>query len=569
MTSDLVIRAGTVVDGTGGPERVADVGITGDRITEVAEPATLAGRRTIDADGLVVTPGFVDIHTHYDAQIAWDPLVTSSCWHGVTSIVMGNCGMTFAPCRADDHAYLAEAMESVEDIPARSILDGLAWDWETYGEYLASVDRHDKGINVGGLVGHSALRFWAMGERSLEPDASPTDDELAEMVRLVDEGMEAGALGFSTSRTLRHVVPDGRHVPGTFAELRELGSLVDVLSRQGRGVIEAAPRFDGEGPSEPRARSELALMTELATRSGRPFTFSVTHTWANPTHHRLVLSLVHDARAAGAALCPQTTARGIGVLFTLDSGTPFDRHPSWQRLHDLDPAGRRAAIRDPAIRAELISDAAAEPSTERLAEFYLTGVDDPHVIYDCDPATELPRAARAAGVSMAEHYLDCLLRSDGDATVYWPILNPNLDAVAELLVDDAVVLGLADGGAHVGQILDASQPTWFLSYWIRERELMGRSRGVQRLTADGARLYGLTGRGVIEPGAYADVNVIDWDGLALPRPEFTHDFPHGAGRFTQRGEGYVATIVNGEVFMEAGEHTGVLPGALLGVVGED
>ncbi|HZJ28127.1 MAG TPA: amidohydrolase family protein [Acidimicrobiia bacterium] len=563
MTHDLVIRAGTVIDGTGTTERVADVGISGDRIAEIAEPATLRGLRTIDADGLVVTPGFVDIHTHYDAQIGWDPLVSSSCWHGVTSIVMGNCGMTFAPCRPDDRAYLADCMESVEDIPARSILDGLAWDWQTYGEYLGSLDRHDKGINVGGMVGHSALRFWAMGDRSLDGDETPTDDELAEMAGLVEEAMEAGALGFSTSRTLRHFAPDGRNVPGTFADTRELGALVDVLSRQGRGVVECAPRFDGDGPSEPRARSELAWMAELAARSGRPFSFNLTHTWANPEHHRLVLSLVHAARADGAALSPQTTSRGIGVLFSLDSSTPFDRHPSWQRLRDLDPAGRRAALGDPVVRAELVADAATEPTADQLGEFYVTGVDEPHVRYDCDPATELPTAARAAGIPMAEYYIDCLLASDGNATVYWPILNPNLDAVAEMLLDDAIILGLADGGAHVGQILDASQPTWFLSYWVRERSLMSRARGVRRLTADGARLFGLEGRGVIEPGAYADVNVIDWDALALPRPTFAHDFPLGAGRFTQRGEGYVATVVNGQVLMEDGEHSGALPGAVL------
>jgi N-acyl-D-aspartate/D-glutamate deacylase len=565
MGFDLVVRAGTVVDGTGSPARLADVGVVGDRITEVADPGTLSTTtgQVLDADGLIVTPGFVDIHTHYDAQIGWDPLVTSSCWHGVTSIVMGNCGMTFAPCKADDRQYLAACMESVEDIPAASIVDGLAWDWETYGEYLASLDRQPKGINLGGMVGHSALRYWAMGDRSLDPDALPSDAELAEMGRLADDAMGAGALGFSTSRTLRHKAPDGRNVPGTFAETRELTAIVDVLARRGRGVVECAPRFDGDGPSEPRARAELAWMQELSIRSGRPITFNLTHTWANPEHHRLVTSLARAANSAGADLRPQTTSRGIGVLFTLDSSTPFDRHLSWQRLRGLAPAARLAAIRDPRQRAELIREAAGGPGAEKLAEFFVTGVDGPHARFDCDPATELPTAAANAGTTMAEYFIDCVDRSDGGAVVYWPILNPSLAAVAEMLTDDTVVLGLADGGAHVGQILDASQPTWFLSYWVREQGLLPIERAVQRLTSDGAGLFGLEGRGMIEPGAFADLNLIDWEALALPRPTFAHDFPHGAGRFVQRGEGYVATVVNGAVFMESGMHAGPLAGSVL------
>ena len=304
-------------------------------------------------------------------------------------------------------------------------------------------------------------------------------------------------------------------------------------------------------------------MQELSSRSGRPFTFNLTHTWANPEHHRLVVALARAANAAGADLRPQTTSRGIGVLFTLDSSTPFDRHPSWQRLRGLEPSARLAAIRDPQHRADLIREADAGPGAEKLAEFYVTGVDGPHVRFDCDPATELPVAAAEAGTSMAAYYVDCLDRSDGAAVVYWPILNPSLDAVAEMLTDDTVVLGLADGGAHVGQILDASQPTWFLSYWVRDRGLLTVERAVQRLTSDGARLFGLVGRGVIEPGAFADLNLIDFPALALPRPTFAHDFPHGAGRFVQRGEGYVATVVNGAVFMEDGIHAGPLAGSVL------
>lgn len=564
MTHDVVLRGGTVVDGTGAEPRTADVAISGDRIVEVGSVPE-AGRRDIDATGLLVTPGFVDIHTHYDAQIGWDPLATSSCWHGVTSIVMGNCGMTFAPCKPADRETLARAMESVEDIPAAAILDGLPWDWETYDEYLDSLDRTPKGVNLGGMVGHAALRFWAMGDASLDPRAHPSDAQLAEMVGLLDAGMAAGALGFSTSRTLRHTVPDGRHVPGTFAETRELTALGDVLARHGRGVVELAPRFDGEGPSEPRARSEIAWMEALSIRTGRPITFNLTHTFANPDHHRLALALVADANAAGADIRPQTTSRGIGVLFALGGSTPFDRHECWRALHALTPTQRAAALVEG--RAKLIEAVVdgpnAGPGATELANFFLTGVEDSVARFDCDPATELVAIAARQGVSAAEAYLDALLESDGRAVVYWPILNQDLEAVGQMIGNDTVVLGLADGGAHVGQILDASQPTWFLTYWVRERRHITIERAIQRLTADGADLFGLTDRGRLIPGGYADVNLIDFDGLSLGLPEIQRDFPHGAARFVQRARGYVATIVNGAVALENGEHTGALTGTVL------
>ena len=565
--ADLIIRNGTVVDGTGAPATIADVAITGDRVTAVGLDLDETANRTIDATGRLVTPGFVDIHTHLDAQIAWDPLTTSSCWHGVTSIVMGNCGVTFAPVRPDDHDYLAEMMESVEDIPAAAIRDGLSWEWETYGEYLSMLDRLPKGLNVGGMVGHCALRSYAMGPRSADPDAEPSADELATMCEMLDEAMSAGALGFSTSRTLRHKMPDGRWVPGTFATVGELDAIGDVLARHGRGVLEAAPRFDGDGPSEPRARAELEWIGELSRRTGRPFTFNLTHTRANPDHHRLVMELVEAANAGGANVRPQTTSRGIGVLFSLGNATPFNRHDPWRRLIGLERAEQMAIITDPTRRAELIEVAREHPAPDELSAFYLTdgvglgGGDGAR--YNCAPGTSLPELAAAAGATMAEVYLDALERSGGDAIVYWPVLNQGFEEIADMLLRDVVVLGLADAGAHVGQIFDASQPTWFLSYWIRERALMPIERAIQRLTSDGARLFGLADRGAIGVGAFADVNVIDLDRLTLGLPTFVHDFPHGAGRFVQRAEGYDATIVNGKVFMEHGEHTGALAGAVL------
>lgn len=570
MAHDLVIKNGLLVDGLGGPPRHADVSITGDRVTGIHKPGDAGeSTRTLDADGRLVTPGFVDIHTHLDAQIAWDPLGTSSCWHGVTSVLMGNCGVTFAPCRPEDRAYLAEMMESVEDIPAKSIMSGLPWDWQTYGEYLDSLERLDKGINVGGMVGHCALRYWAMGERSIDPDESPTSEDLAEMRRLLDEGIAAGALGFSTSRTLRHKVPDGRNVPGTFATADELTILAEVMQSRGRGVFGLAPRFDGEGPSEPRARSEISWMRALSIRTGRPVTFNLTHTYENPEHHRLTIDLVRAANAAGAQIHPQTTARGIGVLFSLQSSTPFGRHAAWQELAALDFGDRVSAVADPSWRQRLISQAEAGPSAEELKMFFATGAasipgqTDGVPRYDCRPESSLPNIAAARGVSMAEAFLDLCVETKGQVLVYWPLLNQSMDAIGEMLTDDVVLMGLADAGAHVGQILDASQPTWFLTHWSRDTGTIPIERAVQRLTSETADFVGLAGRGVVAQGSFADLNVIDLDRLALRMPEFAHDLPGGAGRWTQRADGYDWTIVNGRVAIESDEHTGALAGSVL------
>lgn len=570
MAHDLVIRGGLLVDGTGTTARSADVAIDAGTVTAVVDAGTAAtGSREIDADGLVVTPGFVDLHTHLDAQVAWDPLGTSSSWHGVTSVVMGNCGVTFAPCRPGDRNYLADMMESVEDIPAASIMAALAWDWETYGEYLDHLERTPAAMNVGGMVGHCALRYWAMGDRSMDPDTSPDEAEMAEMVDLLDEAVAAGALGFSTSRTLRHRVPDGRQVPGTFAEREELLRLGAVLAVRGRGIFESAPRFDGDGPSEPRCRSELDWMRELALSTRRPVTFNLTHTFENPEHHRLALELSQAANREGASIRPQTTARGIGVLFSLQSSTPFGRHPSWRALDVLDLRGRLAAIRDPTNRARLIAEAVDGPSAEELSRFFVTGADgvagqrNGIARYDCDPRTALPVLAAERGVSMAEVFLDLCDETDGRVLVYWPLLNQSMDAVAEMLLDDTVIMGLADAGAHVGQILDASQPTWFLTHWVREHGLMSIERAVQRLSSDSADFVGLDGRGRVVEGAAADLNLIDWEGLSLPLPEFAHDLPGGAGRWIQRADGYVATVVNGVVTVDHGEHTGELAGHVL------
>jgi len=561
MTFDLAIRNGTLVDGTGAPSREADIGVRGERVVAVGELDETATRE-IDADGMLVTPGFVDLHTHLDAQIHWDPLVTSSSWHGVTSLVLGNCGVTFAPVRARDREWLAEVMESVEDIPAASIQAGLPWDWETYGEYLDSLASRPLGVNVGGMVGHCALRWWAMGERSLDEDAVPTDAELAEMCELTDEAIGAGALGFSTSRTLRHRVPDGRYVPGTFAQGPELVALAEVLGRRGRGIVECAPRFDGEGDVMAKVDAELAWMTEASTRSGRPLTFNLSQTTEQGDHWRRAIALAEDANTRGAQIRPQSTTRGIGVLLGLWNLTPFDAHPSWRALKGLSLDEKLARLRDPASRATLLEEAERSPGPEACERFFVI-TPERGVRYEPDPEWSLTAVARRRGTSIAQTFVDLCLETEGRVIVNWPILNHDYGAIADMLTNRTVIMGLADSGAHVGQILDASQPTYWLTYWARERGLVPIEEAVRRMTSDTAEFVGLPDRGVVRVGAYADLNVIDFDHLALELPEYVCDFPGGAGRFVQRARGYEHTIVNGRELFAQGADTGERAGTVL------
>jgi N-acyl-D-aspartate/D-glutamate deacylase len=557
MPHDVVIRNGTVIDGTGAPSRVSDVAISDGIVTEIGAVEG-RGHHELEAQGRLVTPGFVDIHTHLDAQLAWDPIASSSCWHGVTTVVVGNCGVTFAPVRPGDDEYLAAMMESVEDIPRASILEGLPWDWEGYGGYLDWLERVPKGVHVGGMVGHSAVRYYAMRDRALDADAAPTTDEMDAMVRLVADASAAGALGFSSSRTLRHRVPDGRFVPGTFAGADELLALATAAG-PGR-VLEVAPRFDGDGPAEPRVEAELAWMERVSRGARCTVTFNVTQTREQGAHYRLALSLAHAANDRGARIRPQTSPRFIGLLTGLVHRTPFDAHPSWQALQSLPLADRLDALRDPTSRARLVAEAADDRAG--LDAFFVLNAADGTARYDCDPRDSLLAVADARHVSPVEAFVDLTLATDGALLLSWPLLNQRSDAIEEMLVDPLVVLGLADAGAHVGQTMDASAPTHFLAFWARDRGVVSIEDAVRRLTSDTASAFGID-RGVLREGAVADVNVIDLDALALPVPEYHHDFPNGAGRFAQRARGYDATIVAGEVFMENGEHTGALAGRVL------
>ena len=557
MGHDLIIRGGTVVDGSGSPATTADVAVDGDRIVAVGRVQGTASRE-IDADGLLVTPGFVDIHTHLDAQLAWDPIGTPSCWHGVTSVIMGNCGVTFAPVAPGGAEFLAEMMEAVEDIPATAILEGLPWSWTGYGGYLEALDQMPLGINAGGMVGHCAVRMAVMGDRALAADPAGAEDVTA-MVALVDEAVGAGALGFSTSRTFLHKVPDGRHVPGTYAADDEMYALGDVLGRHGRGVFESAPRFEADDESLSGTRHELHVLAEISRRTGRPVTFGLAQSDRKPDLWRQILVILATELSQGGTVRPQTTCRSIGLVLGITHRTPWDRAPSWRALQDLPLDQRLAAIAEPGRRSVLLDEAAQHPID--AGAVVLLWPENPNYRHGVEDTLAAEAGRRA--VTPAEAFLDFSIETGGSGMLNYPILNQDLAAVDAMLSDDNVLLGLADAGAHVGQIMDASQPSWTLGHWARDRGFFTIEDAVRRMTSDTAGLFGLWGRGTLQPGAYADVNVIDLDGVGLAAPGWVNDFPGGAGRLIQRGRGYLHTFVNGQEFMVDGEHTGAFAGRVL------
>jgi N-acyl-D-aspartate/D-glutamate deacylase len=535
------------------------VAIDADRVTAIG-PELGPARDEVDAEGLVVTPGFVDVHTHLDAQLWWDPAASPGTWHGITSVVMGNCGVTFAPVRPGGSEYLATMMESVEDIPARAILDGLPWTWTTYGDFLRELASRPLGPNVGGLVGHCALRYYAMGDDSLSADAAPRASQ-ATMETLVREALDSGALGLSTSRTELHMVPDGRPVPGTFAPPSELRALAGVLGDAGTGVLGAVTRLHEErGDTIDQTLAEIDLLGEIALSSGRPVTFNLTQGRVAGLHER-ILERVHDFRSRGAQLWPQTTVRPIGWLYSIANRTPFDRNPSWRALRGRPLDEKLLALASHATRADLVAEVERNPPAVDPARIY--AFPPGAARYDLGDEHSLAAHARARGVSVAEAFVDMALESGGTQVFTWPIFNDQQDAVETMITDPGTMLGLADAGAHVGQIMDASQPSYVLSYWMRDRKLLTLEDAVRRLTSQPASIFGIEGRGVLAPGAPADVNVIDVERLALHHPEFVNDLPNGAGRFVQRAEGYRWTWVNGTAVLADGNRTGALPGHML------
>lgn len=568
---DLVVRGGTVVDGTGAPPRTADVAISDGVVTEVGRVEG-AARRTIDADGALVTPGFVDIHTHYDGQATWDPLLTPSGWHGVTTVVMGNCGVGFAPCEPERREWLIGLMEGVEDIPGAALSTGIRWEWESFPEYLDALDRAPLAVDIGTQVPHGAVRAHVMGERGARNEPA-TPDDIEAMAALVREGIAAGALGFSTSRTLAHRAIDGEPVPGTNASEDELFGIGRVLGELGTGVFElAAAGALGEDLAAPA--KEVVWMRRLAAEVGRPITFALNQNNADPEQWRDLLDRSAAAQAAGAPVHPQVTARTVSILLGFQTFHPLAFTPVWgEALMGLMPWEEQVAkiLGDDALRARIVTEARALADDPVVAGFmapertYVLG-DPPN--YAPTAADSVTGIAAARGTDVWDTFLDLLLVDGGRELLNSPVLNyshGSLDVTREMLVHPATVFGLGDGGAHAGQTCDASTTTFLLSYWARDRgeDRLPVEEAVRMMTSATADVYGLGDRGRLVPGAKGDVNVIDHDALRLHRPQLVHDLPGGARRLVQHADGYVATANAGQVVVEAGQATGALPGTLI------
>jgi len=569
---DLVVKGALLVDGNGVPARPADVAIDDGVFTEVTEPGALAdgtARRTVDADGLVATPGFVDLHTHYDGQATWDPLLTPSCWHGVTTVVMGNCGVGFAPVRPDAHDFLIQLMEGVEDIPGTALSEGITWGWETFPEFLDALEGMPRSIDIGAQVPHGAVRAYVMGERGARNEPA-TPDDIEAMAAIVREGIRAGALGFSTSRTIMHRAVDGEPVPGTFAAEDELFGIGRVLGELDAGLFELAPAgVMGEDLGAPER--EVAWMRRLSATIHRPVSFGLSQHNLAPDQWRDVLRLAQDARADGAELRAQIAGRPLNMLIGLQTFHPFVTRPSYQRIAALPLDQRAAELRKAEVRAAILGEQDPDNPIMRVVQ---TRFDRVFVIGDppdYEPAPERSVAAIAAreGRSEEDVMYDLMLEDDGHVLLMHALLGysyGNLDDMREMILDPNAALGLSDGGAHVGAICDASIPTFMITHWTRDRtrgERLPLELVVQKQSRDTAWLYGLRDRGVVAPGYKADLNLVDYDRLTLHRPELVHDLPGGARRLVQRADGYVATFVAGEQTWVEGEDTGARPGRLV------
>jgi len=554
MAHDLIIRNGTIIDGTGAQGFRADVAIDGDRITALGDLSAAQAAREIDASGLIVSPGFIDLHTHLDAQVAWDPMMTSSSWHGVTTVLIGNCGVTFAPVAPDHRVFLAEMMESVEDVPREAILGGLSWNWSTYPEYLDAVQEMRPALNIVGMVGHCAVRYNVMGERSLS-DEEPTPEELSRMSDIVQESIAGGAVGFSTSRILLHVVPDGRYVPGTLAPIDEYLAIADGMNAAGGGLFQAVNDF------ATKAEHEVTLLREMARACGDVL-FSGGAGNSSNVGVDLFGALLADTNANVGRMTMATQTRPSGSLCGLAQVAPV-KGQKWKALMGLPTlADRVAALKDPAIRAALVDEGVTKGLWYDANHIYPLGTGTSPDYSETGGRSVATRAAEL-GVHPVDYVIDRLIASDGHELFNTWFFNRNVDGLAQVLAMDNVYPGLADTGAHAGQICDADMSTHYLTYWQRERQLATLPEAVRRLSAMPAGVLGLKERGTLQVGQFADVNVFDIDTLASNHPTYVNDFPNGAGRLQIRARGYAATIVNGAIVTEQGNNTGQRPGRVI------
>src|SRR5262245_48132972 len=554
---DLVIRNGTVFDGTGAEPRDADVAISGARIVEVGTVCG-SGSEEIDAKGMIVTPGFVDLHTHYDAQVTWSSEITPSSWNGVTTAMIGNCGVGFAPCKPEQRDMLVKLMEGVEDIPEVVLTEGLPWNWESFEDYLDALEARPYDLDVVTQVPHAALRVFVMGQRGSDREPATADDR-ARMAALAAAGVKAGAQGFSTSRTINHKTLDGRHIPTLKADEAELTEIAQALAKAGSGWLQVISDFD-----EPE--EEMALLRRLVERSRRPMSITILQRDNKPEEWRRLMARIAEAQQAGLPMMGQVLTRPTGIMLGFEiSQNPFIGRPSWKEIEALPFPEKMQRLVQPEFRARLISETIEDETLLRRVTKW------ERIFPLCDPPAERSVAAIAAreGRKPAEVAYDLLLEKGGKTILYRPLSNytyGTLDTVHDMMSHPNTLIGLGDGGAHVGILSDASAITYMLTHWTRDRRRGARLPlpwAIKRLTSDNARAIGLNDRGIIRRGAKADINVIDYDRLNVHAPEVVYDLPGRGRRLIQRTEGYLATLVSGQVVTREGQTTGSLPGRLV------
>ena len=562
---DLVIRDAKIVDGSGAPAIYGDIAVEDGKIVQVGAEKSAKGKREINANGALLTPGWVDVHTHYDGQATWDPYLSPSSWHGVTTAVMGCCGVGFAPVKPPMREWLIQLMEGVEDIPNAALSEGINWQWETFPEYMDALEKMPRVIDIGCQVPHGALRPYVMGENGVESnDATP--QEIDEMRRLTHEALLAGALGFSTSRTLIHKGANGKHVPGTFARLEELFGIGRALGDTKRGVFQMTSNHIGMD-------QETTWMRKLAAETRQPVAFNVQQIDSHPDLWKTLLQQIDDAGHAGVPLYGAFCGRPVGLLFSW-GGTfhPFLAHPSYQPLRKLSASERYAALLDPTVRAKLLAEkpyGLDEQSKMMALAFHKMFKLGTPLDYEPDPATSAAAIAARSGKQPNEIAYDWMLEDEGRAIIYFPVFNYSYEKLShthELLQHPRTMLSLGDGGAHCGFICDASLPTFMLTHWTRDRsrgEKLPLELIVKRQTSDTAAIYDLHDRGLIKPGYVADFNLIDYDNLTLHAPHFVSDLPAAGRRIVQEATGYLATIKSGQTIFQHGQATGQMPGKLI------